>query len=64
MMQLNQGTYSHQIQISSSVENTISVDILYSIKISNTYKLFFGWKAKSNLEEVDFTILYSCNLVD
>ena len=44
-------------EIGPAVENSISVDISYTIKTSETYKLSFGLKATGNLLDVDFTKL-------
>lgn len=44
-------------KIGPSDENSISVDISYSVKTSETAKLSFGLKATANLLNVDFTKL-------
>ena len=44
-------------RIGPSDENTISVDISYTIQTSETYKLSFGIKGTANLLNVDYTKL-------
>ena len=44
-------------RIGPSDENSFSLDISYSVKTSETYKLSFGVKATANLLNVDFTKL-------
>ena len=44
-------------KIGPSDESNISVDISYTIPVSNTYKLSFGLKASGNLLNIDFTKL-------
>jgi type IX secretion system PorP/SprF family membrane protein len=44
-------------RIGPSDENSFSLDISYSVKTSETYKLSFGAKATANLLNVDFTKL-------
>lgn len=44
-------------RIGPSDENTISVDISYTVPTSETYKLAFGLKATANLLNVDFNKL-------
>ena len=44
-------------RIGPSVENNISVDVSYSFKTSEKYKLSFGIKGSANLLNVDFTKL-------
>lgn len=44
-------------RIGPSDENTISVDISYTVPTSDNYKLAFGLKATANLLNVDFTKL-------
>lgn len=51
-------------RIGPSDENAISVDISYSIKTSETYKLSFGVKGTANLLNVDYTKLDRYDLTD
>ncbi len=51
-------------RIGPSDENNIAVDISYSIKTSETYKLSFGIKGTANLLNVDFTKLNIYNQGD
>ena len=51
-------------RIGPSVENAITVDVSYSIKASESYKLSFGLKATANLLDVDFTKLNIFNPTD
>ena len=44
-------------RIGPSDENSFSLDISYSVKTSETYKLSFGVKATANLLNIDFTKL-------
>ncbi|WP_290822121.1 type IX secretion system membrane protein PorP/SprF [Flavobacterium sp.] len=51
-------------RIGPSDENTISVDVSYSIQTSETYKLSFGIKGTANLLNVDYTKLDRYDLTD
>jgi type IX secretion system PorP/SprF family membrane protein len=51
-------------KIGPTVENTISVDISYTIQTSETYKLSFGVKATANLFNLDVTKLNIQNSTD
>lgn len=51
-------------KIGPSDENSISADISYTIKTSDTYKLSFGVKGTANLLNVDFTKVSKYNLND
>ena len=51
-------------RIGPSDENSIAVDVSYSVKTSESFKLSFGLKATANLLNVDFTRLSQYNLND
>ena len=51
-------------RIGPSDENTISVDLSYSIPTSETYKLSFGIKGTANLLNVDYSKLGRYDLTD
>ena len=51
-------------RIGPSDENSISADISYSVRTSETFKLSFGLKATANLLNVDFTKLNRYNQGD
>lgn len=51
-------------QIGPSDENDIAVDFSYNIPVSDTYRLFFGMKASTNLLNIDFTKLTIYNPTD
>ena len=51
-------------KIGPSDENSISADVSYSVKMSETFKLSFGVKATANLLNVDFTKLNIYNPAD
>lgn len=51
-------------RIGPSDENTISVDVSYTIPLSNDYKLSFGIKGTANLLNVDYTKLDRYDLTD
>ena len=51
-------------RIGPSDENTISVDVSYTIPLSNDFKLSFGIKGTANLLNVDYTKLDRYDLTD
>jgi type IX secretion system PorP/SprF family membrane protein len=51
-------------KIGASNENTISVDLSYTIQTSSIYKLSFGVKGTANLLDVDYTKLNRYDLID
>jgi type IX secretion system PorP/SprF family membrane protein len=51
-------------RIGPSDENTISLDVSYTVKTSDTYKLSFGVKGTANLLNVDYTKLDIYNQAD
>lgn len=61
---LGMGVHFNNDRIGAMNENTISVDLAYSINLNYNYKLAFGIKGSANLLDVDYTRLHIYNPSD